>query len=207
MPRSTTIGWGLAFAGLLAVSMSCSETKPPRLRAPMINASSAGAAAIAMFDANKDGKLSGDELDKCPGLKAASAQLDPSGQGITADQITARINVWHDNRIGRLNVSCTVLHDGEPLEGAEVKFVPEKFLGPKMKVATGKTDQSGVASLSIPTSGQQYDPPGVPQGFYRVEITKPGLDIPAKYNTRTVLGYEVIYSQEMFEPLRFDLTF
>ena len=85
--------------------------------------------------------------------------------------------------------------------------MPEEFLGPNMKVATGKTDQNGTANISIPTSGQRYDPPGVPQGFYRVEITKAGLNIPAKYNTETVLGHEVVYGQEMFEPIRFDLKF
>jgi hypothetical protein len=30
--------------------------------------------------------------------------------------------------------------------------------------------------------------PGVAQGFYRVEITKAGENIPAKYNTATILG-------------------
>ncbi len=162
---------------------------------------------MEMYDANKDGKLSGEELDKCPGLKAAAASLDSEGSGVTADQIAARIKVWQNNRIARLDVRCTVLHNGKPIEGAEVKFVPEKFLGPNMIVAAGKTDPSGVASISIPTSGDQFDRPGVPQGFYRVEITKPGLTIPAKYNTETVLGHEVIYGQAMFEPLRFDLSF
>jgi hypothetical protein len=146
-------------------------------------------------------------LDKCPGLKAAAAMLDPDGEGITAAQITARIKVWQRNKIGRLNVNCEVLHDGKPIEGAEVTFVPEKFLGTHMVVATGKTDRNGLASVSIPTNGQQFDPPGVPQGFYRVEITKPGLAIPAKYNTRTVLGHEVIYAREMFEPITFELAF
>ena len=100
-----------------------------------------------------------------------------------------------------------MFHDGKPLDGAEVKFVPERFLGNRMIVATGKTDENGMARVSIPTSGQPSDPPGVPQGFYRVEITKPGLDIPAKYNTQTVLGREVIYGREMLEPITFDLAF
>jgi len=48
---------------------------------------------------------------------------------------------------------------------------------------------------------------GVLRGLHGMKIRKPGLDIPAKYNTETVLGHEVIYGQEMFEPIRFDLAF
>ena len=58
----------------------------PRLFPPAIDAKAAGAKAIKLYDANNDGKLSGEELDKCPGLKAAIDQVDPSGKGeITAD--------------------------------------------------------------------------------------------------------------------------
>ena len=33
--------------------------------------------------------------------------------------------------------------------------------------------------------------PGLSPGFYRVEITKEGDNIPAKYNTATTLGLEI----------------
>ena len=32
---------------------------------------------------------------------------------------------------------------------------------------------------------------GVPPGFYRVQVTKSGENIPAKYNRETTLGHEV----------------
>jgi hypothetical protein len=87
----------------------------------------------------------------------------------------------------------TVLHNGKPLVGAVVRFVPEKFLGldddPKW-IASGTTGESGGISVSVPT-GDATDPPGAPAGFYRVEVTKPGLNIPAKYTTETILGEEV----------------
>ena len=116
MSRCRMIGYGLTMAGLLAVGGGC-PYKPPRISPPAINASQAGARAIEMYDANKDGKLSAEELDKCPGLKAAAASLDPDGHGVTADMIAARIKVWQNNKIGRLRVACSVLHNGKPLAG------------------------------------------------------------------------------------------
>ena len=43
-------------------------------------------------------------------------------------------------------------------------------------------------SIELSDSG---DPPGVAPGLYRVEITKEGANIPAKYNTETIYGQEV----------------
>jgi hypothetical protein len=179
-------------AGLLAAGAGC-PTRPPRIYPPSIDPSAAGRAAIEMFDSNKDGILSGAELDKCPGLKAALPRVAPAGHGVTAEMIAARIRSWQEMKIGRMPVVCTVLRNGKPLEGAEVKFVPEKFLGGNIQVATGKTDKVGAVSISVPTSGDRFDPPGMPPGFYRIEVRKAGLDIPAKYNTATILGEEIAF--------------
>ena len=122
---------------------------PPRITAPKIDAAAAGAEAIKLYDADHDGKLNGEELDKCPGLKAAVDKIDPSGKGeITAEKIAARINAWQDSMLARMALVCRVTHNGEPLVGAEVKFVPEKFLGKNLKTATGKTDANGMAMIA-----------------------------------------------------------
>jgi hypothetical protein len=42
-------------------------------------------------------------------------------------------------------------------------------------------------------------PHGVRPGFYRVEITKPGEKIPAKYNTEAILGQEVVIDAKGIE--------
>jgi beta-lactamase regulating signal transducer with metallopeptidase domain len=168
--------------------------KPKRLAAPAIDAKAAAAEAIRLYDTNNDGKLSGAELDKCPGLKAALDEVDPSGTGeITAEMIAARIKAWQDSKLARMTLACRVTRNGKPLVGANVAFVPEKFLGPNVKTATGKTDHNGLAMLSIPTQPgpQHFDPPGVAPGFYRVEITKDGEPVPAKYNSDTPFGQEV----------------
>ena len=182
---------------------------PRRLLPPTIDAEAAGAKAVEMFDADKDGKLSGAELDQCPGLKAAIAQVDPSGaKEVTAEKITARIKAWQASRLGRMSLSCTVTRNGKPLEGATVNFVPEKFLGENIQTATGRTDANGVAMVSIPLSGNPGDPPGVAPGLYHVEITKAGDDIPAKYNTKTTLGQEVaIDARGLAEGIAFKLDY
>jgi hypothetical protein len=195
---------GVVLAVAVSMGAGCSRGLP-RVRPPSINASSAGAKAMEMYDADKDGKLSGAELDKCPALKAALAQIDTSGEGtITAAQITARIKQWQAAKIGRTQLECVVLRNGKPLAGAEVKFVPEEFLGDDIKTASGKTNKSGRARLSVATTSRA-DPPGVALGLYRVEITKPGDNIPAKYNTETTLGQEVALDSPNIQNIRFNL--
>lgn len=164
---------------------------PPRLMPPGIDGPTAGAKAIEMFDTNKDGVISGAELDKCPGLKAARMKIDVDDQGeITADMIARRIKAWQDSKLGRMSTSVTVLHNGKPLAGALVRFVPETFLGENIKPANGTTDKNGVAMISIELSGPG-EPPGVAPGLYRIEITKDGENIPVNYNIDTTLGQEI----------------
>jgi hypothetical protein len=144
-----------------------------------------------MFDTNKDGKLSGAELDQCASLKGAVARIDTTGQGaITAEMIADRIRTWQETKIGRISFSCIVVHNGQPLVGAEVKLIPEKFLGSAIQEAKGTTDTQGKAVITIESTDPSMRP-GLALGFYRVEITKAGENIPAKYNTTTILGQEI----------------
>jgi len=179
---------------------------PPRILPPRIDAAAAGTEAIKQYDANHDGKISGKELEKCPALKAAIAQIDRSGKGeITSEKIVARIKAWQDSKLGRLALVCRVTHNGQPLAGAEVKFVPEKFLGKNLKAAAGKTDANGMAMIAMKKDGL---PPGVAPGLYRVEITKAGEDIPAKYNTETIFGQEIaIDAKGIQQGIKFDLKY
>lgn len=181
---------------------------PTRLIPPSIDAETAGKKAIELFDTNKDGKLSGKELDKCPGLKAALGTVDTDHQGeITAEMIAERIRAWQRSKLGRMSLSCTVLHKGKPLDAASVRFVPEEFLGENVKAASGKTDKNGVAMISIAITDRQ-DPPGVAPGLYRVEITKNGEKIPAIYNTETTLGQEVaLDANGIQEGIKFNLDY
>lgn len=199
---------GPFFGGHPAIASPKSARRPPRLYPPAIDANAASNKAIEQYDANKDGVIDGKELEASPGLMAALAQIDTSGKkAIKAAMVAARIKAWQDSKLGRMSIGCTVLHNGKPLAGADVKFVPETFLGEALKTATGRTDQNGVAMISIPLTGRQ-DPPGVAPGLYRVEITKAGENIPAKYNTQTVFGQEVaLDAANIREGIKFKLEY
>jgi Ca2+-binding EF-hand superfamily protein len=209
MSTRNVMGFGLILtASFLMILMGC-QRGPSRIEPPSINASAAGSEAMEMFDTNKDGKISGAEFDKVPSLKSNLKRLDANGDGaVTADEITDRIKFWQDVlKTGRQSVHCIVKHNGQPLADAEVKFVPEKFLGDNIKTATGKTNASGMCRLSVPLEGKD-DVPGIPPGFYRVEITKPGQNIPAKYNTATILGLDCANDNEsMIRGITFDLNY
>jgi hypothetical protein len=152
----------------------------------------AGAAAIKLHDANQDGVLAGTELDQIPGLKAALAQVDSNqDSSVTADEIDARIQSWANSRLGKMSLVCIVTRQGESVAGADVRLVPEKFLGGSLKTAAGTTNEQGIAMPSA--SAEADSPPGVSPGFYRVEITTAagGVPLPARFNTATRLGIEV----------------
>jgi hypothetical protein len=186
--------FGCALAALaiisLAVYAGC-DSPPPRV-GQVSYSSSAGADAMAQFDTNKDGKVSDAELLKAPGLNACLTVMGTDKtKGVTAEMVTNRVKAWQDSKVGLTSLSCTVTRNGQPVADAEVKLVPEKFLGTNVQPASGKTMANGVATLSIPRQpGPDAPPPGVSPGIYRVEITKGG-EIPAQYNSATVLGQEV----------------
>jgi hypothetical protein len=193
-------------------------------------ASDAGRQAVTQFDTNKDGVLDYDELAKAPGLRAAVAKIKKLGTfrgaapsesqlksaKIGAEEIDARIQEWKAHGTGRIAVACRVFHVNkqggagmpQPVVGAVVKFVPEGFLGPGLTAGTGTTDKQGSASISQPSRGGDDPAEDMSSGFYRVEITK-GSEIPAKYNTATVLGEEIAFDALNLGkgPLKFELEY
>ena len=164
---------------------------------------------MSQYDTDGDGVVKGEELEKAPSLKAALKNLDTdSDGGVSASEVSARVNAWKDSKVGVMSLSCTVRLDGQPLQGATVKFVPEEFLGSEVKACLGTTDQYGVAILSVPEDQRLKpdDPPGAACGLYLVQITAPDGSIPAKYNTETTLGQEVALDADgIQEGITFDL--
>jgi len=192
----------LMFSGLLG----CGNSVPARVLPDRPDAAAASK-AMELYDTNHDGLLDEQELDKAPGLKAAIKQVDTNQDGkISEQEIADRIKSWADSHIGRMQVTCRVTRNGEPLADAKVVFVPEKFLGGTLQQGSGTTSQAGYAEISSPYAA---DPTikGLSPGFYRVEITKDGMTIPAKYNTETTLGAEIAGGNESKSGLTFDLQF
>ena len=186
MNAGCTIGRIAALTAALGLTFGCNSGTPARLSRQTRPA--CRRAAIELYDANKDGFLDANELDKVPGLKAALRQVDTNKDGkISAGEISARIEAWAASKIARMALTCTIMHNKKPLSGAKVTFVPEKFLGGEIKTFEGTTDEHGGAPMFVAGTSVR----GITPGFYRVEITKTGEPIPAKYNTETQLGQEV----------------
>jgi hypothetical protein len=206
LQRSITFCGPLAAALAGALLVGCSK----RSYAPEVSAATAGEDAVTQYDADFDGKLAAAELDNAGSLKSNLAALDADGdKALTADEITARVRSWQ--KTGALSrrtpLHCKVYHNKVPLADADVKLVPEKFLGDKMAIVRGKTSKNGVAFLTVEGSAPG-DPPGVGPGFYRVEITKAGEEIPAKYNTETILGLDTSMDNPLIlKGVRFDLDY
>ncbi len=187
---------------VLASAGGCSGRRIP---APQLNPEEAGRLALADYDRNGDGLLDAAELERCPALKSRLKVLDTSRDGrLSAPEIGARVTAYQESRIGLMAVPCQVTLDGAPLAGAAVELVPERFLGPAVKPASGVSEQDGAVTLH----GEGHNLPGVQCGFYRVVVSKKNSagkeTLPEKYNVKTVLGHEV--GPELESVLRFDLA-
>ena len=200
---------GYVFGGLLLFSglTGCGTSTPSRVM-PDLPDPSAAHKAMELYDTNHDDFLDAKELEQVPGLKAAIKQVDTDhDKKISEQEIAQRIKSWADSHIGRTPVACRVMHNGKPLAGAKVVFVPEKFLGGTLQSGSGTTSVTGYAGVSSPYAA---DPliKGLSPGFYRVEITKDGEKIPPKYNSETTLGAEVASGSESQESgLTFELQY
>jgi hypothetical protein len=187
---------------VLVVTLSSCNSGPARIEQPHINASAAGDQAMEMYDTNGDGFVAGDELAKAPGLNAARATIDTDGDGrISADEVADRVLAWQEERAGLTNLRCVVRMNGRPLEGAEVVFEPEAFLGGEIETARGSVGARGSASISIPKAERPTPdtPPGLRLGLYKIRVSKivGGREtVPARYNSETTLGQEVSLSTQ-----------
>ena len=187
MPR-----WIAALLGAVCgLAIGCSG-RPPRVSQPAYNPQ-AGADAIAAYDADNDGAIADEEFDSVPALRAALRQIDTNGDGrVTAEEIDARVQEWQSTRIAEMPVRCEVTLDGAPLDGAQVIFAPEPFLGPNVHPASGVTEPSGSAGITL-ADEHLADPrySGVACGWYKIKVTAGDGILPAGYNTDTKLGCEV----------------
>ncbi len=155
--------------------------------------------AIDEYDGDGDGKLSDRELAAVPGIAKYKTLYDEDGDGLVSQaEIAARLRKWADLGLGFRQLIVRVTLNGRPLEGARVEFIPEEYLRPAVKPASGITDYGGAADLAMARQDMPADLAdlpiaGVMGGTFKVRVTHPKIDLPARYNSETVLGEEIAF--------------
>jgi hypothetical protein len=180
-------------AGACLFIVGCSRG-PASVHRPDFDPQEASEQAVQQYDANGDGELSEQELAACPGILYNLTLYDIDGnKKVSIKELEQRLRDLRTANIGLTKLTVEVRQNGRPLQGAEVKLVPEAYLGTEVKPARGKTSARGSAIMDIPDSELPASDKGligVHYGTYKVEITHPTISIPAKYNSQTTLGYE-----------------
>jgi hypothetical protein len=173
----------------LAIFSGCGDSGP-QADVPVLDPSAAATQALAEYDTDGDASIGGAELDKSAALKSALVLIDTDKNGAASGtEIKDRVASLRALNLPLVPMTCHVLLDGRPLSNAEVRLVPEKFMGNGVKSASGKTDANGWAS---PTIEGESVLRGVHLGFFRVEVSSKdhaGREIvPERYNRETILG-------------------
>jgi hypothetical protein len=185
--------WLLACATAIATLTSCSSG-PQRVKAPRIDATKAAQKAMDLYDTNHDGKLSQEELARCPGVLINMDRYDANhDKMLDEEEFRTHLAQLLKSGTGATELACIVTSKGKPLTGAKVVFEPEPYLGNEIQTAEGTTNNYGSASLGMPP---EHAPAAlknmklIQYGTFKVRVTHPSINIPAKYNNETTLGYE-----------------
>lgn len=180
---------------LSVIAVGCSGG-PERVKPPRIDIETAASQAMEFYDTNDDGKLSQEELAKCPGVLIGLNKYDANKDKlIDEDEFRTRLSDLLRHKTGATQLACIVTYQGKPLTGAQVVLEPEPYLGHEIQPAEGLTTNAGVADVGIPpdkTPAALRSMKLIQYGTFKVRVTHPKIKIPAKYNTETTLGYETI---------------
>jgi hypothetical protein len=178
---------------LCALCAGCSGA-PGRVFAPNVDPDQAAKLALQELDQNGDSVLQSEELKACPPLVHAMEIYDADHDGIlTKNELVAGISRWASARTGAILLPFRAQLDGRPLAGAKVKLIPVSFLENTIKPAQGTTDKRGAGMLGLAPEDRPSNAPRlplVPPGLYRVEITHPSTEIPARFNSQSEIGLE-----------------
>jgi hypothetical protein len=202
----------LGLSLLVTAATGCSS-RPARIRAIAVDPHELSEQFIEQYDTDGNGSLSELELQAFPPIHGARNKYDSDGNGeVSGEELAERFAVIFDPQVGLLPASCRVTHNGRPLSGAEVRFVPPKALDGVLPPATGVSDSAGVAWLrlapeDLPASFPNSQAAVMRPGIYLVEVTHPDPQIPAQFNAKTTLGKEVFPEVMNGPPLPVALKF
>src|SRR5262249_2101503 len=122
-----------------------------RIKPPRINPTSAASQAMELYDTNHDGKLSQDELAKCPGVLISVDKYDTNhDKMIDEEEFRTRLTNLLKNGTGATQLACVVSYQGKSLAGAKVVLEPEPYLGTDIQSAEGVTSNAGIADVGMP---------------------------------------------------------
>ena len=188
---SVGVPFVVVLVGIAVGATGCGSPRSNSVAPPALDAAAVTAAVMAQADADGDGQLTKQELERVPALAASLAALDSNADGrLAAAELRAWLDAVRAAGLALTPLTVSVTHKGKPLERAEVRLIPESFMAGRVAAATGQTDSFGSAVLNIPESGY----PGVHCGLYRIEIAGTGNDgkpLPARFNAESTLGAAV----------------
>lgn len=195
-PVQRAIGVACALSYLATIGCGPKVAPPP----PSMDPAAVAAAAISQLDSNKNGAIEAAEMASAPGLRSAASMIDADKSGsLTESEIAARLKRYTEFPVANLTFTCIFTQGGQPLTEAEVRFVPESYFGDSRRLATGKTDANGLLDLKV--EGQ--DTFGVPNGIYRIEISKKDAagqeTLPAAVNSSSQQGQEIAFDRRELE--------
>lgn len=190
--------------GGLAVALSGCPDGGGTITAPKLDPAAAAAAAVQEYDSDSDGFI--DKTEAKASVLDPAAGWDADGdKKISEDEIRERLDRYEKLSPGIQSMTCTVRYRGRPLADADVVFEPEAFLGGAVEVGTGTTDIEGVAEM-VAQEVVKNNPThrGIRASLYKVRITHPEVELPAKYNDETTLFFE-LSPMDMIDPPVFTL--
>jgi hypothetical protein len=169
------------------------------VKPPHIDPKAAAKQAMELYDANKDGKLSTDELVKCPGVLVSLDRYDANrDKVIDEEEFANHLADLLRHGTGATQLGVGVTFQGSPLADATVVLEPEPYLGNEIQSAEGVTTNSGQATVRMPPDKAPATLKAmklIQYGTFKVRITHPKISLPLKYNSETTLGYETIPGQ------------
>jgi hypothetical protein len=197
----------LLLAAHAAAVIGC-NSGPAKIDIPVVDAAAAAAEAIELADKNGDGAIAKDEANAAPSLHNEFDKYDGNKDGkLDAVEIESRIASWTARGAKVVPISFYVKMDGRALEGAKVVLEPEPFMGDVLSAGESLVSASGACGPSVPQELLSKEVPvGIFCGLYRMKVTHPDKQIPAKYNEQTELGIEVAPDYDFFNRKTFELT-